>query len=97
MSEKHRTLSKDARTRESIDIPKIVNLLSNHTFGLVKLEQGQIKTAEILLKKALPDIQMVNIDLTGGVTVEVLHVASHAPVKKAPVKKRSVKRNTSTK
>jgi hypothetical protein len=97
MAEKHRLLSTDAQTREGIPAAEIVELLVNHTFGRVDLDQGRIKTAEILLKKSLPDIQMVNIDVQGGVSIEVLHVATHdkpAPAKKAPAKKRVSTRKT---
>jgi hypothetical protein len=45
-----------------------------------------------LLKKSLPDIQMVNIDVQGGIKIEVLQVKTHAP----PAKKASVSRNKAT-
>ena len=93
MSEKHRTLSRDAQTRENIKIPELVELLSNHAFGLVDLSQTKVKAIEVLLKKALPDIQMINVDVTGGVQIEVLQVKAHPPVKKAPAK-RAANKNT---
>jgi hypothetical protein len=87
MAEKHRLLSTDAQTREGIPAAEIVELLVNHTFGRVDLDQGRIKTAEILLKKSLPDIQMVNIDVQGGVKIEVLQVKQHTtPATKTPAK-----------
>jgi hypothetical protein len=96
MAEKHRTLSTDAATRESIKTPELVELLSNHAFGLVDLTQTRLKAIEVLLKKSLPDIQMVSLAIDGGIKIEVLQVKTHAPpAPKTPAKPR-VSRNKVT-
>ena len=53
----------DARTRSKIQTSQLINRLMKHANGEVQMESTQIKAAEILLKKALPDLQA--IQLTG--------------------------------
>jgi len=79
MPEKRRKLANDATWRENIKTAHILEKLSNHIFGMVTMENSQIKAAEILLKKTIPDVQQIQIDVSGGVTVEVLQVARHEP------------------
>jgi hypothetical protein len=84
---KHRLLSSDAELRENIKAAELVEVLQNHVFGMVTLNQSQTSAAKILLAKCLPDIQMIQMDVSGGIQIEVLQVKAHPPPKKAAVKK----------
>lgn len=46
-------------TRAKIDTTTIVNKLMGHVKGSNKMESTQIRAAEILLKKTLPDLQAI--------------------------------------
>lgn len=47
-------------TRARIQTSMIKNRLEDHIFGKCELSATQIRAAEILLKKTLPDLQSVN-------------------------------------
>ncbi len=49
----------DARTREKIQTSQLVNRLTNHALGKIKMEPTQVRAIEILLKKTLPDLSAV--------------------------------------
>ena len=59
------------RWREKIRVSMIINHLQNHLLGRIQLSKSQLRAAEILLRKRLPDLAMV--DFTGQ--LEVNHVA----------------------
>ena len=44
-------------TRAKIQTSQIINRLSKHIDGEVKMSSTQVRAAEILLKKALPDLK----------------------------------------
>jgi predicted glutamine amidotransferase len=46
----------DAKTRSKIQTSQLVNRLMKHANGEVKMEQTQVRAAEILLRKTLPDL-----------------------------------------
>ena len=46
----------DAQTRAKISTSQLVNRLMKHAKGEVKMEQTQVRAAEILLRKTLPDL-----------------------------------------
>ena len=82
-SMKRRVISKDGELRENIRSSDLVILLENHCFGMVSLEKSQVSAALGLLKKTLPDIQMITVDVEGGVDINVLQVKSHPKPKRA--------------
>ena len=43
---------------------------------------SQVNAALGLLKKVMPDVKALEIDLSGGITVEVLQVANHKTTRK---------------
>lgn len=49
----------EKRWREKIRASALINRLRNHVFGRVEMSATQLKAAEILLRKALPDLQSV--------------------------------------
>ena len=55
--------------RLKIQASQLINRLSGHAVGEIEMTPTQIKAAEILLKKSLPDLQ--SVDLTG--TLEHKH------------------------
>ena len=48
-------------TRAKIQASQLINRLQNHVDGNVELSATQIRAAEILLKKSLPDLQSVEM------------------------------------
>jgi len=55
-------LTHDMKTRERIQTSQLVNRLINHALGKNEMTQTQVRAAEILLKKALPDLQSVEMN-----------------------------------
>lgn len=56
--------SEEIRTK--IQSTQLVNALSNHVFGKNEMSSTQIKAAEILLRKSLPDLTQVSGPGDGG-------------------------------
>ena len=57
--------------RTKIQTSQLLNRLADHAFGKIELEANQIRSIEILLNKALPNLQAVavaNIDQPEDVT-----------------------------
>jgi hypothetical protein len=54
----------DERTRAKIQTSQIINRLQAHVSGEVDMTSTQVRAAEILLKKTLPDLAA--IELTGN-------------------------------
>jgi len=57
----------DERWRNKIRVSMLLNHLRNHVLGRIKMEMTQIRAAEILLRKCLPDL--ASVEHSG----EVLH------------------------
>ena len=57
----------------------LVVRLQNHALNKLKnpMNASQIRAAEILLNKTLPNLASVQADLSGSVVVEVLQVREH--------------------
>ena len=51
----------DERTRAKIQTSQLVNRLFSHANGEVEMSSTQVRAAEVLLKKTLPDLQSVEI------------------------------------
>jgi hypothetical protein len=49
----------DERTRAKIQTSQLINRLISHVNGEVELSSTQVRAAEVLLKKTLPDLQAV--------------------------------------
>lgn len=68
----------DQMTRHKIQTSQLINRLMDHAKGKNKMEPTQIKAAEILLKKALPDLQSVSLtgaDGEGPVVIQQIKYA----------------------
>lgn len=57
----------DENTRAKIKTSQLVNRLSSHALGKLKLEATQIRAIEVLLKKTLPDLS--SVELKGGISI----------------------------
>lgn len=59
-------LKHDAETREKIQTSQLINRLQDNANGRLAKEMtaSQVKSAEILLRKALPDLSSVTFDGT---------------------------------
>lgn len=55
--------------RSKIQASQLVNRLHGHVVGELEMSATQIKAAEILLRKSVPDLAAVTIDGNVGVTV----------------------------
>lgn len=56
-----RNLKHDQETREKIQTSQLVNRLTDHANGTVEMTSTQVKAAEILLRKSLPDLSSVTV------------------------------------
>jgi hypothetical protein len=54
-------LSHDEETRRKIQTTQLINRLMGHVNGEVPMENSQVKAAQILLAKALPDLSTVTM------------------------------------
>lgn len=57
------------QTRSRIQTSMLLNRLADHVVGKVELQPTQVKAAEILLRKVLPDLSAVE----GNLNVSVSH------------------------
>ena len=60
--------------RSKIQASQLVNRLSNHVFGKVELSATQVRAAEVLLRKCVPDLS--NVELTGKDGVAIVPVVN---------------------
>lgn len=59
MAARTNRITQNDKTRDKIKVSQIVNRLQNHIFGKVEMSPTQLKASEILLRKKLPDLAMV--------------------------------------
>lgn len=57
--------------REKIQASQIINRLEGHLNGQVELSPTQVRAAEILLKKTLPDLSNTEVSGPEGGPVEI--------------------------
>lgn len=63
----------DENTRAKIQTSLIIGRLQNHLHGKIELSQTQVRCAEILLRKTLPDLTATEM------TAEVVHRFAQVP------------------
>lgn len=68
-----------AEARQKIRTTQLINRLQNHALGDAEMSATQIKATEILLRKAVPDLQSVQLsgDADGGPVIVVTGVQRH--------------------
>lgn len=65
MAARKRKIRHDDETRAKIQTSQLINRLTDHVFGKVELSATQVRAAETLLRKTLPDLTAT--ELTGDV------------------------------
>jgi len=71
-----RKIRHDEETRAKIQAAQIINRLQGCVMGTIELTQNQIRAAEILLRKTLPDLQ--SVEITSG--AELIPTVSRTPL-----------------
>ena len=56
MAARSRKIRHDDETRAKIQTSQLINRLSDHVLGKLELSPTQVRAAEILLKKTIPDL-----------------------------------------
>ena len=56
MAARTRKIRHDDETRAKIQASQLVNRLQDHVLGKIELSPTQVRSAEILLKKTIPDL-----------------------------------------
>lgn len=59
-------------TRKRVQTNQLINRLHDHAVGKVEMSQTQVRAAEILLRKSLPDLSSTTIE-GGSQPIEHLH------------------------
>lgn len=65
MAARKNRIQHDENTRKKIQASQLINRLTNHALGHEEMESSQVRAAEILLKKILPDLS--NVDFQGNI------------------------------
>ena len=60
-------------TRLRIKTTKIVQRLHDFVYGKVEMSPAQVRAAEVLLNKTLPNLQAIEVDLTGDNVQRVIN------------------------
>lgn len=69
-----KNLTHDEETRKKIQVSQLINRLAQNAFSDVDImSAGQIKSAEILLRKALPDLATMTLKGDADNPLEVNH------------------------
>ena len=63
--------------REKIQASQIINRLSDHVAGTLEMSATQLRAAEILLKKTLPDLSSVSLTGADGGPLVVIQATAH--------------------
>lgn len=58
---KRKNLFHDDETRRKIQTSQLVNRLTDHANGKIEMSPTQVKAAEVLLKKSLPDLAAIQL------------------------------------
>ena len=61
MPARTRKVRHDDETRRRIQVSQLLNRLQNHAFGDCDMSPTQIKAAEVVLRKSLPDLAAVQV------------------------------------
>ncbi|MCK1430892.1 hypothetical protein [Bradyrhizobium sp. 87] len=59
----------DEETRAKIQTSQLINRLTDHALGDLKLEPTQVRAIEVLLKKTLPDLSASSVEMSGSLTL----------------------------
>ena len=59
MAARIRKIRHDGETRAKIQASQLVNRLKDHVLGKIDLTPSQVRAAEVLLRKCLPDLSSI--------------------------------------
>lgn len=57
--------------RDKIRVSMLINRLQNHAAGRIKMSATEVRAAEILIRKRLPDLSATELTGPGGGPVEI--------------------------
>lgn len=66
MAARIKKIRHDENTRLKIQAAQLINRLTNHANGEVELTATQVRSIEILLKKILPDLSDIKMDVNAA-------------------------------
>lgn len=66
MAARTRKLELDQKWREKIRTSMLINRLTSHVVGRIEMSPTQVRAAEVLLKKNLPDLSATELSGPGG-------------------------------
>jgi hypothetical protein len=70
-----RKVSKDgAALRQKIKAVELIACLTAHVKGRAEMSATQIRAAEILLRKCLPDLGTTHLDEEGGIATQIQRI-----------------------
>jgi hypothetical protein len=72
MAARTRRIAIDDNTRAKIQATQLIKRLESHALGEIELTQTQVRSIEILLKKILPDLSAVEMDMQADVRQETV-------------------------
>ena len=58
--------------RQKIRTTQLINRLQDHALGEIEMSPTQVRSVEILLKKAVPDLQSVDLTAQGNIGINVI-------------------------
>jgi len=61
MPARTRKIRHDDETRAKIQASQLINRLRDHVLGKIELSPTQVRSAEVLLRKVLPDLAAVDV------------------------------------
>lgn len=67
MPARTRRIAHDVNTRSKIQAAQLINRLTKHAMGEIELTPQQVRSIEILLRKVLPDLQSLEIEMDASV------------------------------
>lgn len=70
MAARIRKIRHDEETRARIKTSQLINRLTNHAVGKVKLTSTQVRAIEVLLDRSLPKLTAVELSGAGGGPVQ---------------------------
>lgn len=72
MAARTKKIRHDDETRAKIQTSQLINRLSDHVFGKIELSSTQVRSAEILLKKTIPDLSSTesSVEHSGGIELK---------------------------
>jgi len=63
MAARKRAIKHDDNTRMKIQAAQLINRLTDHATGKIELSSTQVRAIEVLLRKTLPDLSDVRMEV----------------------------------